>query len=651
MKQIVYFLAAAMLLAPGTMCAEATEFITSGRVAEEPFCLEMAESRISVYSSDVIAMGQCGVSPSSVKWTLYKNGSLLITGSGRMLDYEVGAYSTDDSSPRQAPWKSLNAVTPIKSVIIDSDVKSIGANAFSECAMLQSIMFTGSSIESIGNRAFWGCNSIKEIEIPGRIQHIGTNAFGKCQSLADIYYEGYGYTWFKAIEADSVPDTVVVHFKDNIFNSGYASQNGYDVTWSLTVDGALTIMGNGEIPNYIDKAPWCGIAQVPIKTVSISDDISYIGRNAFSNCSELSEIKIPCEATTIAPYAFRGCSALKSVKIPKSITFIGGAAFDSCESLSDVYYGGEQTDWDVLDIGLENECLTEANVHYNSYPAYGHGACGDDVTWLLDSNGVLTISGTGAMSDYSPKLEPGSPVAPWRGSLQKRIQRVIIEEGVTSIGSYAFYYCPLISVNIPYSASTIGKGAFACCSNLSEVFYGGTKANWDLVKIAAGNNGLYNISLHCARADLQGRIRVVGAIVSAISLGETDEHCFPAKVDGRTYTIPNLPVGSYAIRVEKNGYIPYETMVKLFCDTLLPDADLVLAGDINASGKVEITDMACLYTYLSTNEYNGAIQDELYWRKVSDVNGDGIINILDYQYLYCTVTAATGLPQHPYDNS
>ena len=79
------------------------------------------------------------------------------------------------------------------------------------------------------------------------------------------------------------------------------------------------------------------------------------------------------------------------------------------------------------------------------------GTCGENLTWTLDSDGKLTISGTGEMTD--------SPSSPWGIYIVKSVE---IEEGVTSIGDNAFFFCrELTSVSIPNSVIVIGSGAFA----------------------------------------------------------------------------------------------------------------------------------------------------------------------------------------------
>ncbi|GHT19680.1 hypothetical protein AGMMS4957_04470 [Bacteroidia bacterium] len=94
------------------------------------------------------------------------------------------------------------------------------------------------------------------------------------------------------------------------------------------------------------------------------------------------------------------------------------------------------------------------------------GSCGTNLTWTLTGtspNYTLTISGTGAMANYSAYSSP-SNFAPW-DSFRTAIKTVVINNGVTSIGNFAFYVCSgLTSVTIPESVTSIGKTAFQQCS-------------------------------------------------------------------------------------------------------------------------------------------------------------------------------------------
>jgi hypothetical protein len=109
----------------------------------------------------------------------------------------------------------------------------------------------------------------------------------------------------------------------------------------------------------------------------------------------------------------------------------------------------------------------------NSTPTYtpaaaeivASGECGaqeDNLTWTLDSNGLLTISGSGDMEEFY-----GGP--PWR-ELLSSIKKIVIKAGVTSIGAWAFFECKrLTSVEIPSSVTSIGSVAFEECKNLTTV--------------------------------------------------------------------------------------------------------------------------------------------------------------------------------------
>ncbi len=95
------------------------------------------------------------------------------------------------------------------------------------------------------------------------------------------------------------------------------------------------------------------------------------------------------------------------------------------------------------------------------------GTCGDNLTWTLSNDGVLTISGTGVMKDYIYQNDDGYNESPFYACNSKK---VIVEEGVTSIGSWAFSGCTNLSdILIPKSVTNIGNGAFEYCTNLEEI--------------------------------------------------------------------------------------------------------------------------------------------------------------------------------------
>ena len=112
------------------------------------------------------------------------------------------------------------------------------------------------------------------------------------------------------------------------------------------------------------------------------------------------------------------------------------------------------------------------------------GSCGDNVTYtFVSSTGTLTIQGSGAMKDNSSESS-----VPWY-SYRTNIKTVIIEDGVTSIGDGAFWGCSgLTSVTIPNSVTSIGEIAFSGCSGLQKVIVPDIAA-W--CGISFGDNPLY----------------------------------------------------------------------------------------------------------------------------------------------------------------
>ncbi|MCD8158496.1 MAG: leucine-rich repeat domain-containing protein [Clostridiales bacterium] len=95
------------------------------------------------------------------------------------------------------------------------------------------------------------------------------------------------------------------------------------------------------------------------------------------------------------------------------------------------------------------------------------GSCGDNLTYYYDSDTyTLTISGTGKMETY--QYYSGG-AAPWNG-VRSEITTVILEDGITSIGSYAFNGCSsLASINIPDSITSIGGYALQSCTSLASI--------------------------------------------------------------------------------------------------------------------------------------------------------------------------------------
>ena len=92
------------------------------------------------------------------------------------------------------------------------------------------------------------------------------------------------------------------------------------------------------------------------------------------------------------------------------------------------------------------------------------GTCGENLTWTLDDQGLLTVSGTGTMDNWGES----DNVSPWFNNA--KIKKAILEDGVTSIGDNAFYSCTsLTDITVPDSVAGIGDSAFYACTSLKSI--------------------------------------------------------------------------------------------------------------------------------------------------------------------------------------
>ena len=249
-----------------------------------------------------------------------------------------------------------------------------------------------------------------------------------------------------------------------------------------------------------------------LESVSFPSTLTSIGRYAFSGCSSLDNLTIPgavvlsdsafrdCTSlknlvleegkTSISARIFQGCTALKEVVIPASVTEIGynvTSPFNGCTGLESITFlnpnteilpatvsGNESTAIStnavIKSIG-DGEVKTYAEANGYTFvkidpPPLDSGTLETGLTWELSADGVLTISGTGAMPDFTSTVE-----APWIG-YAAQITSAVISDGVTTIGDRAFNTTAITSIVIPDSVTTIGYNGFRNCKSLASVTIG-----------------------------------------------------------------------------------------------------------------------------------------------------------------------------------
>ena len=250
------------------------------------------------------------------------------------------------------------------------------------------------------------------------------------------------------------------------------------------------------------------------------------------------------------------------------------------------------------------------------------GAKGDNLTWTLDDNGLLTISGTGEMAsrctwsasgvDYSNSIKyvwikngvtsiganafsvllnsklmiveiPDSVTIIGESAFMRcnNLQEITLPESVTRIEWYAFKDCTnLESVSIPQSILGIESAAFSGCDRLKDVYYSGTKNAWNIISISYGNGPLSAATIHCTDGD------IIPNTENSITTGaaSTLDSKFQA-------TFANAKAGKeYVVLVSRSGSDPLNADNLIYINQITADADGELAVPfITAADAAEMT--------------------------------------------------------------
>ncbi len=465
---------------------------------------------VSVAEGDVKLAGIVG---EDAHFILYTNGKMLITGSGAMTNFKsVGTN----------PWYLYQYRSTITTVEIAENITSVGNRSFINSHKLSEVIFKGKNIKSIDDFAFAQCPALKNLVIPEGVTRIDPEVFSRTPNLEYVYVpttiKGLSHAMFNASEnvvlgvvegsyAHKYAQTYSIDI-DLILGTIASGTCGENATWELLSDGTLTISGSGATNEFVyskyseKSAPWAGYRDV-IKKVVIGNGITSVGDFAFYCCTNLTavefeagsvlatvgvgafgytgitEITLPASVktveanafyysdlvtvsfedgsklTTIGEYAFRNCTALANVYIPDSAIKLGSGIFYACTNVTLSVADGSVAE------AYANRYGYATTVREPQPSVIYDGTCGGNVTWALYDNGTLVLSGNGATNEFTYGKYSAN-AAPW--SLYRAdIKKVVIGNGVTSIGDFAFYGCSnLTSVEFKADSAltTIGVGAF-----------------------------------------------------------------------------------------------------------------------------------------------------------------------------------------------
>ena len=219
--------------------------------------------------------------------------------------------------------------------------------------------------------------------------------------------------------------------------------DGSNLTWTLTADGTLTVAGEGPTGDYT--------AEAPAPYAAYRDDI--IG------------VTFTEGVTRVGDYALGGLERLETLSVPVSLESVGGLALDGCFCLQEIRYAGTYDE--LCAVSQPEELGDLGSVELFTIIRYSPAEW-DSPEWTVE-DGVLTFSGDGVIPDTA--LYGNTPWFDLRGG----ITEVVVPEGVTYVGSFAFAGLENLRVLcLPSTLEGTGEGALVGCGNLEDLRYNGT---------------------------------------------------------------------------------------------------------------------------------------------------------------------------------
>lgn len=268
-----------------------------------------------VAEAATVDSGEWGqTSVDDIRWKLDSDGTLTISGTGRMEDCWHDGYQF------YCAWDEY--LNDIKKVVIKEGVTYIGESSFTKAKNLTSVTIPD-SVEKIGNFAFSGCTSLKAISFGTGLKETGIEIFRNCTSLTSVTLPNanvdYGNDLFNGCTSLK---TVTIPVRQRIISGGMFEK--CSSLTSVSLHSKITTISGGAFEGS------------GLTSISIPSSVTTIGNAAFRDCAKLKNITIPDSVTSLSSNLFEGCTALESVTLPNSITEMGYGVFAYCSSLKKI---------------------------------------------------------------------------------------------------------------------------------------------------------------------------------------------------------------------------------------------------------------------------------------------------------------------------
>lgn len=406
--------------------------------------------------------GKCGP---SAYWSFDSStGTLTISGSGAMNDYEYGDY----------PWMDYR--NSIQTIVIGDQITQIGWNAFPWTAC-STIKF-GKNVRSIGERAFLECRNLNgDLTLPDSVQIVGNNAFSECTGLtgtltlgSSLQTIGAGAFYDCSFSGNLViPDSVTSIGRYAFYSRPYLRP---ETQGTLTLGRNLRTIGEFAFL----ESRYTGSLTIP-------DSVVEIGERAFYQCENLNgTLTLGRSLRTIGKEAFYWCAFTGSLTIPEGVAEIADGAFSSLHQFNrDGMFNGTLTLPSTLKtIGAEAFAYTDFSGELlipdgvTSIGANAFAKCDGFGGTLSLPDSVKTV-GESAFYQCEGftglKLPAGlTKIETLSFAFMAGLKtEVVIPEGVTEIGEGAFECSYMPSVRLPSTLRKIEKQAFMYAHNLTKI--------------------------------------------------------------------------------------------------------------------------------------------------------------------------------------